>query len=169
MKDLWVFALWKSIGKNCLSMVKLQIFFTEAKTILNSRPLTYVGEDSPNETTLTRFYFLFWNHLTGTQLIQTDNPEHIIKKTTNKDAVLQIWKRQNTLESLWRSRKNNYLLNLRETSRIKLKSQIIQSLETQGVADVIEVNENLPRGFWKDGIMIVFINNSDSEARGTII
>ncbi len=44
-------SLKKSIGKNILSVAEFRAFCYEVGAVINSRPLTYVGEDfEPNQT-----------------------------------------------------------------------------------------------------------------------
>ena len=54
-------SLRKAIGKVCLTSEQLLTILEEAKAVINSRPLVYVGEDINSYMTLTPAHFLALN------------------------------------------------------------------------------------------------------------
>lgn len=58
------------------------------------------------------------------------------------------------LETLWKLWKNDYLLNLRERSQIKLKWYRVDASQIPGIGEVIQIKENIPRGSWKIGEIV---------------
>ena len=80
--------LRKSLGKRILKAEELVTLLTEVEGILNSRPLTYVGEDF-NGFILTPAHFLCLNNnltLPGEQL-DTNDPDFCVK--ASDDLLLQ--------------------------------------------------------------------------------
>ena len=69
------------------------------------------------------------------------------------------------LKSFWKVWRNDHLLKLRERSQIKLKSQRIESNESPKVGNIVQVNEDLPRGSWKIAKIVELIPNSDGNIR----
>ena len=110
-------ALRKATGKACLTMLQLQTLLTETEAIINSRPLTYLGEDLNDRIALTPSHFLSPNTKTGTPLIKNDgniaDPTYLPAKISSKETLLNTWKKgQNLLEAFWKLRRDDYLLRL---------------------------------------------------------
>ena len=167
-------ALQKSIGKNCVTMIQLQTFLAEVEAILNSRPLTYVGEDFDGGTTLTPSHFLSPNTKTDAPVTgnkeEVNDPNYKESKITAKEKVLNIWKRgQNILESFWTMWKNDYLLSLRERQQTKLKSPRVESSEIPKIGDVVQIKENTPRGTWKMGRIVELISSREGNIKAATI
>ena len=55
------------------------------------------------------------------------------------------------LEAFWKIWKNDYLLSLRERSKIKLKEARVKSQYKPSVGDVTLIKDDLPRGSWRMG------------------
>ena len=162
-------ALRKSIGKKSVTMLQLQTFLAETEAVLNSRPLVYIGEELYDGTAITPAHFISLNTMTGTPPLGTEeeskDPDY--KETqSSKEILLNKWKKgQNILDSFWVTWRNDYLLNLRERSQIKLKSKRIESKELAKVGNVVQVKENAPRGSWKIAKIVELIPNSDGNIR----
>ena len=162
-------ALRKTIGRKCLTMLQLQTFLTETEAVLNSRPLTYVGEEINDTVIITPAHFLSMNTKTGTPQLGTsediEDPTYNDNPST-KEILLNTWmKGQNDLETFWKVWKDDYLLNLRERSQIKLKSGRVVANEVPRVGNIVQVKEDLPRGSWKVAKIVELIPNSDGEIR----
>ena len=85
---------------------------------------------------------------------------------SSKEILLNKWKKgQNILNSFWVTWRNDYLLNLRERSQIKLKSNRIGSKELAKVGNIVRIKENAPRGLWKIAKIVELIPNSDGNIR----
>ena len=148
-------ALKKSIEKLKLTMFQLQTFVAETEAIINSRPLVYVGEDLNDATALTPSHFLSPSTKTGTPRFDIDDDSdanYKPNKLSSKESLLNTWKKgQNFLEAFCKVRRNDYLLSLRERSQIKLKAARIESHECPNIGDIVQVEDNIPRGAWKIG------------------
>ena len=166
-------ALRKAIGKKCVTMLQLQTFLAETEAVLNSRPLVYIGEELNDGTAITPAHFISLNTMTGLPQLGTEeeskDPDY--KETwSSKEILLHTWKKgQNILDSFWVTWRNDYLLNLRERSQIKLKSKRIESKEVAKVGNIVQVKENAPRGTWKIAKIVELIPNSDGNIRAAKI
>ena len=58
-------SLRKALGKACLTSEQLLTLLEEAEAVINTRPLTYVGEDIHSFVTLTPAHFLLLNPKEG--------------------------------------------------------------------------------------------------------
>ena len=65
-------ALRKSINRQLLTYVQLHTVLKEVESIVNSRPLVYVGEDIDSTITLTPGHFLSLNPATGIPVLKND-------------------------------------------------------------------------------------------------
>jgi hypothetical protein len=100
-----------------LSLSQLQSVVTEVESILNSRPLIYVGSELSGEV-LTPAHFLSLN--VGDRICgkiwsdETDDPEYLTHVSSAQN-LLQSWKkRQRNVDHLWKLWYSDYLLSLRE-------------------------------------------------------
>ncbi|XP_052785982.1 uncharacterized protein LOC128221411 [Mya arenaria] len=130
-------ALRKSVGRKILTEDQLQTMLKETEAIVNSRPLTYIGDDLNSSVTITPRHFLCLNPKTGIPEsdILSDDPDYKVHYT-NKDKLLELWKKgEKLLNAFWNIWRNEYLLSLRERTQNKLKCQecnpiSLQMLET---------------------------------------
>ena len=85
---------------------------------------------------------------------------------SSKEILLNKWKKgQSILNLFWVTWRNDYLLNLRERSQIKLKSKRIESKEFAKVVNIIQIKENAPRRLWKIAMIVELIPDSDGNIR----
>jgi len=77
-------ALRKTIGVKCLSKIELETTIQEIEACVNSRPLTYVGDEPYVSNPLTSSQFLIGRNA-GLQLEVNDQPSCI----TGKDLIIQ--------------------------------------------------------------------------------
>ena len=63
---------------------------------------------------------------------------------------------------VWR---NDYLLNLRERSQIKMKAARIESHKSPNIGDIVQVKDNIPRGAWKIGRIKGLLFNKEGHVR----
>nr|CAI5842142.1 unnamed protein product [Callosobruchus analis] len=125
-----------SIGRRSLKYDELQ---TEVEATVNSRPLTYVGNDADNIVILTPSHFLIGTNECGFFMDFTD-PE------IKGNQILDIWKKRNAVSrSFWKRWCTDYLQQLRLFHSLKpVKSRSFQ------VGDVALLHDqNAPRLMWK--------------------
>jgi hypothetical protein len=84
--------LRKDIGRKLLSLIQIQTL-KEVESV-NSRPLTYIGDDINSNITLTSNHFLTLNHTTGIPEHQFDDEDvDYIPIENTKDNLLKMWKK----------------------------------------------------------------------------
>ena len=94
------------------------------------------------------------------------DPNFRLKEPTSGEKLLETWKKgQKYLEHFWKIWKDDYLLSLRGRSQICKRHPRIQSKQEPRVGDVVQIQENTPRGSWKIGRIIELIKSRDGEER----
>ena len=88
--------LRKPIGKLCLTSEQLRTLLAEAESVVNSRPLVYVGDDITSNICLTPAHFLTLNPKTSIPCNDeegiTEDPEYL-PNISNEVMLLQTWKK----------------------------------------------------------------------------
>ena len=86
--------LKKCIGKNLLDSDRLSTVLKEAESVVNSRPLVYVGEDISSTITLPPCHFLCLNPKTGIPECEILKKDPYFKlKDSPSDQLLKTWKK----------------------------------------------------------------------------
>ena len=160
-------ALRKTINRKLLTCIQLQTVLKEVEATVNARPLVYVRDDIDSTITLTPRHFLTLNPATGVPVLEYDNKDVDYNPyDSTAERLLQTWKKgQNLLKMFWRIWRNEYLLSLRERTQRKLKSGRIQSHFTPNIGDVVLVKDDLPRGCWRIGKVVNFVQSRDGYVR----
>ena len=65
------------------------------------------------------------------------------------------------MKQFWHLWRNDYLFNLSEETQMVLKGARKQAHDVSRVDDVVLIKENLPRGWWKVGIIHELIKGRD--------
>lgn len=161
-------SLRKAIGKVCLTNEQLLTLLKEAEAVINSRPLTYVGDDINSYVTLTPAHFLSLNPKVGVPAyIQDDaNDTDYSPTTTSAERMVNMWKKGlKHLNSFWKIWTDDYLLSLRERPQRKLKEPRTKSPFSANVGDVILIKDDLPRGMWRIGRIHELMKSRDGQTR----
>ena len=164
-------SLKKSIGHVSLDMIQLITFLSEAKAVVNSRPLVYVGDDINSDITLSPAHFLSLNPRVGIPEVPVDDDEgdpefHPNVRRSSVEALLKLWKKgQQHLERFWKIWRNSYLLSLRERGQSSVKEGRILSKNGPRAGDIVLIKEPLPRGSWKMGKITRLIMSQDGQIR----
>ena len=69
------------------------------------------------------------------------------------------------LDRFWQIWRNDYLLNLRERSQIKLKETRVKSPYSATKGDIVLIKDELPRGSWRIGRIVELVKSVDDEIR----
>ena len=163
-------ALKKSIGKQKLTSIQLQTTLAEVEAILNSRPLTYVGDDINDQNVLTPQHFLSLktNHGlpdVGDKDEDLNDPDYLQKKDS-ASTLLETWKKGNRyLNEFWDVWRNQYLTSLRERSQITMKHPRVQASKEASIGDIVQIKDNTARGTWKIGKIVELIKSQDGIVR----
>ena len=109
-------ALCKSLGRNLLKETQLQTLLKEIESVINSRPLVYVGDDIESNITLTPGNFLTMNPNIGVPEFEYDQDDPDFNPyESSADRLLLIWKKgQKFLNVFWKIWRDEYLLSLRD-------------------------------------------------------
>ena len=112
-------SLRKALGKAkaCLTSEQLLTILKEAEAVINSRPLTYVGDDINSFVTLTPAHFLSLNPQIGSTAYRQDNTNDTDynPQTTSAERLVTMWKRGlKHVDNFWKLWRDDYLLSLRE-------------------------------------------------------
>ena len=87
-------SLRKAIGKVCLTNEQLLTLLKKAEAVVNSRPLTYVGDDINSYVTLTPAHFLSLNPRVGVPSCKDHNDStEYNPTTTSADRMANMWKK----------------------------------------------------------------------------
>ena len=100
-------ALKRSMGKRSLTRVELETTLHEVEACVNSRPLTFVGDELDSGSPLTPFHFLLGRPRGFKPTIDSDNP--VIGPC---DLVRRYELRRQLLERFWSCWVNEYLCSL---------------------------------------------------------
>jgi hypothetical protein len=163
--------LRKSLGRALLSTSELATLLCEIEAIVNSRPLTFVGDDLNDKEVLTPNHFLMLNPKCGTPTCEdeSDDPDFELLNTTESDIV-NLWKKgQNILNEFWKQWTSEYLLGLRQRQSYHHKRQRSTTVEPRVGHVVLIKDPCLPRGSWRLARVYSLIPSHDGEVRTALV
>ena len=147
--------LRKSIGRSSLKHDKLNTLLIEVESILNSRPFTYVFDDSEGVS-----YALSLSHLIyGCKVANIFNVGHYEVLSTSSSLTRRVKHHFNLLSHFNKQWRNQYLLSLREVHSSSRKSSTEKLVRTGDV--VIVYDEFSKRIFWRLGVVTELLTGSD--------
>lgn len=141
--------LKKSFGrKRILNYVSLSTATCELENIINSRPLTYVSEETLQP--LTPNHFLRLRTVNANNIVEVS--KHRIPKHTRKD-ILKTWEQTNAIvEDFWSAFRGLYLLSLRGQHAMIHKPQKGSVAWAPRKNDIVLINHpSAPRCDWAMG------------------
>ncbi|CAB3980680.1 RNA-directed DNA polymerase from mobile element jockey [Paramuricea clavata] len=153
--------LKKTIGKARLSYDELVTAVTEAESILNSRPLSYVSSEDVEEP-LTPAHLLSGRWILSLPDRHRENPEDEdfqVDLSTN-DLNKRVRYLNDIIQHFWRRWRNEYLI----------PKQTVEKSSVE-VGDIVLVHdENHPRSFWRIGRIKELVNSTaDGKSRGAVV
>ena len=148
-------ALKKSIGSRCLTRVELETTLLEVEACVNSRPLTFAGDNVDNTKPLTPSHFLIGRPAGLISQVNEDVGKVSRNTLTERDLI-----RQNQLERFWSQWSQDYLRNLPPViGRFKAQGQI-------RVGSVVLIREdNVTRLKWPMGVVTEVYPGKDGSIR----
>lgn len=160
-------ALRKVIGRNLLTLIQFQTLLKEVESVVNSRPLTYIGDDINSHIALTPSHFLTLNPTTGLPEQELDeNDNDYIPKESTRDNLLKLWKKgQKLLNSFWKMWREDYVMSLRERMQSSLKAGKLRSPFQANIGDTVLLKDDLPRGCWRLGLIVGRVLSHDNNVR----
>lgn len=148
-------SLRKTLGKSCLTRVELETCLIEVEACVNSRPLTFVGDEPDGCFPLTPSHFLS-GRLAGTRLAVEDDSQQVTS-TVLRERDLEC---KRLLAKFWAVWQGDYLRSLPHSVR-KFKSR--GRLQVGSVVLIHE--EGLPRMRWVMGVVCKLHPGSDGVIR----
>ena len=158
--------------KVVLTVMQLCTLLSEVQSVINSRPLTYVGDDVNSAISLSPAHFLTSNPQIGIPEIHEkydteDDPDYVVGLRQNSgQKLLSIWKKgQKLLNHFWDIWGADYLLSLRERTKTHIRQGRVKASEFPNIGDVVLIKEDLPHGTWRMGEIQKLIPSDDGEIR----
>ena len=133
--------LRKVLGRRCLTRAELETVLHEIESCINSRPLTYVTDDSACDEPLTPNHFLIGRgSVFGPAVVE--DPENVsVNSLCQRESV-----RRSRLEQFWRVWRDDYVRNL---------PALVPNFKSRGglrVGSVVMIHrDNVPRLQWPWG------------------
>ncbi|CAF1418291.1 unnamed protein product [Didymodactylos carnosus] len=108
--------LRKTIDSHLLTYRQLETVVIEVESVINSRPLGFVGSTLDDGITLTPALFLGIDHRTGFPEIDIDkdDADFKLKEDSSETLLKKLKKDQKVLDIFWKTFRDDYLLSLRE-------------------------------------------------------
>ena len=152
----------KVIGLASLKLDELQTLLVEVECIINSRPITYVYDDTDGVTyPLTPSHLLY-----GRTVTLQPNDKHFEIVSTNQSLTKRAMYHRKLLDNFTKRWRNEYQLDLRELTTTKVE----RGQPHISVGDmVILKNENTKRCFWKTCKVVELIKGKDNVFRAAKI
>lgn len=168
MVGLTKVAMRRAVGWKILTDEALNTLLTECESIVNERPLTYVGDDSTD--VLRPVDFLIPKAKAQIERIETDredDEEYRPGKKESHEQLLKRWKGTlKCLDKLWRFWQEGYLDMLRERNQVKHRGQrSVTKREPRKEEIVLLKEEELPRGEWRMGRIVGLPKSKDNAVR----
>jgi hypothetical protein len=128
---------------------ELLTIVTEVEAILNSRPISYVSSEDIEEP-LTPSHLSCGRRLLSLPNIVNGNDEKDPDWQPNKSEIVRKGVHlEKLIEHFWKRWRNEYLLELRESHRLRIKNT--PQRKVVRVGDAVVVRDDTPRVSWKIG------------------
>lgn len=152
--------LKKTVDKHLLNHNQLCTLIKEIESVVNSRPLTVVGEEI--EHVLTPEDFL---RPGGPSLPESSDKEFIEPATLTKTNLIDGWKRgQTVLREYVEMFVNQYLTSLRDRRGIHRQPRIVVDRDPK-VGELVQVKGSANRALWKVGRISSVVKGADGKIR----
>ena len=156
--------LKKAIGRNCLTHNEPLTLVIEVEAVLNSRPLSYVSSEDVEEPLTPSHLLMGFRVMTLPDPEIPDDPDFVGQAENLTWRMAHLTK---SLQKFWKRWKREYLMELREFHRTRLKKGLEYTIEKGEV--VIVYDEGHPRGMWRLGRIENLIEGADGKVRGVCI
>uniref|UniRef100_A0A914C7C2 Integrase catalytic domain-containing protein n=1 Tax=Acrobeloides nanus TaxID=290746 RepID=A0A914C7C2_9BILA len=161
-------ALRKTIGRSLLHLQTFTTMIYEAESLLNNRPLTYVGEELGD--ILRPIDFIAPNSKPTIPIMNPEflNEEEYLEKIESRDHIIASWKvTERKRQKFWYEWQNLYIKSLREKHIKKHKQGLQLTRRVPHINEIVWVQEeSVGRQFWKIAkIVKVHPSSMDNEIR----
>ena len=152
-------SLKKTIGCKSLSRSELETVLFEIESCINSRPLTYVSEDTSSQEILTPSHFLLSRDFTTKVNVHSDVPS-----ITSRDLRDKFIIKNQVIDKFWKIWSEQYLVNL---------PYVVKGFQSKCKLDIGSVvlvkTDNLPRQKWPLGLIVEVFPSKDGLIRSAKI
>ncbi|XP_059058068.1 uncharacterized protein LOC131851569 [Achroia grisella] len=143
-----------------LNHSQLGTIIKEIEAVVNSRPLTVVGEEL--EHVLTPADFL---RTGGPSILVTSDKEFLESATITKSNLVEGWKRgQHILREYIDMFSNQYLTSLRDRRSVHRQPRITVD-STPKIGDLVQIKGDANRALWKVGRVSGIVKSADGKVR----
>ena len=158
--------LRKTLRNAKLNYDELHTVLVEVERTLNSRPLTYVSSDDPEEP-LTPSHLMYGRRILSLPEV-TGNRQASLDHTVSSEDLPRRRKYLGLLlEHFWRRWNRESVKELRNLHRQKSRPRSSISVSEGDVVTVFE--DNLPRSQWKLGRVEQLIHGADDQSRAAVV
>ena len=158
--------LRKTLRNAKLNYDELHTVLVEVEGTLNSRPLTYVSSDDPEEP-LTPSHLMYGRRILSLPEV-TGNRQASLDHTVSSEDLPRRRKYLGLLlEHFWRRWSREYVTELRNLHRQKSRPRSSIAVSEGDVVTVFE--DNLPRSQWKLGRVEQLIHGADDQSRAAVV
>ena len=169
-------ALRKGLGRKLLNFDEFVTFLAEVELMLNTRPLTYIGDDISSLQVLTPSSFLSGRSNIALPFDDTDADDPLFMPTpasTTAASLRAQWTSvQHHLDAVWSTWEREYLLALRELAAksISSRSSIPRTPRVGEIVVIADPAEPRRRGSWALGKVTRLIESrSDKQVRAVAL
>ncbi|CAJ0607513.1 unnamed protein product [Cylicocyclus nassatus] len=166
----------KTIGRWKLTDELLHTSLCEIESIVNSRPLTHIGEDDPSCQVLRPVDFIYKDvRLGSTQLIPADDdvqdPDYRISPelSSQKEAKTVLLETEKITKKFWSIWKHDYLLELRDRHHVFKNGRTTNRKPEVGDVVLLDEDSQLNRGHWPMAVITQLVLSKDGEIRSAIL
>lgn len=153
-------ALRKTLCVKCLTRSELKTTLHEIEACVNSRPLTFAGEDCDASHPLTPSHFLI-GRTAGFQVEVNDNQLPIV---SSKDLNEREHLRQQQLDKFWKLWMSDYIRNLPPTIK-----DFVSRCNLRKGSMVLVREDNAPRLQWPLGVVTELFPGKDGVLRSVSV
>ena len=154
--------LRKSLGRTILNFDQLNTLLIEIECVLNSRPLTYVEDDTGGIG-----YTLSPSHLIyGRRITSNPNCSHFEVISTNEVLTKRARTQRHLLQQFTNQWRKEYLLSLRESHKTNSRAKGGSSVS---VGDVVVLKEDTKRMFWRLAVVEELLSGPDGQVRAATV
>ena len=154
--------LRKSLGRIILNFDQLNTLLIEIECVLNSRPLTYVEDDTGGiRYTLSPSHLIY-----GRRITSNPNCSHFEVISTNEVLTKRARTQRHLLQQFTSQWCKEYLLSLRETHKTNAQSKGGSSIS---VGDVVGLKDNTKRIFWRLAIVEELLTGPDGQVHAAAV
>lgn len=152
--------LKKTLDKHLLNDPQLHTVIKEIEAVVNSRPLTVVGNEI--EHILTPADFL---RIDGPSMPAISDHEFLEPATVTKSNLIDSWKRgQRILQEYIQMFSHQYLNSLRDRRITHRQARVVVDAIPK-VGDVVQIKGDSNRALWKVGKISAVISGKDGKVR----